>query len=92
MGQFDQRSHALTGGQAGQCHERRGKVGIDGDRFLPRAGLNDRQPAHEEWHLERRLIHEALVVEPMVAEEKSLVAGVNYNRVLTQAIPVNPLQ
>ena len=48
-------------------------------------GLDRRRPADEERHAERLLVHEALVVQAVVAEEEALVAGVDHDRVAAQA-------
>ena len=43
--------------------------------------------ADEHRHADRRFVHQSLVEQAVLAEEETIVAGVNDERVLTQACP-----
>ena len=50
------------------------------------------RPADQERHAQRFLVHEALVEHAVVAEEESLVARVDHDGVLREALPIEEVE
>src|SRR4030095_11146176 len=77
---------------ARQLQKGGGKIAVDRQGLAYRAGLDTRRPSRQKRHAQRRLVHEALVVETVVAEEESLVTRVDHERVATQAVGIQPIE
>ena len=84
--------HVARHRRAGQVEEGGREVDVGGDRGAHAAGRDLARPAGHEGHLEGLLVHEALVVPAVLAEEEALVRGVDDQRVLGQALGVQPVQ
>src|SRR3972149_6472933 len=65
--------------------ERRREVHVERQAFRAGGGTHERRPAHEQGYSQALFVHEALVVEAVVAEEEPLVGRVDDDRVALEA-------
>ena len=77
---------------ARRIEQSRSEVKILNQLSTRSAGSDLSRPAGQQWNPERRLVHEALVIEAMFSKEESLVGGIHDKRILSQAVPVEVLK
>ena len=83
---------ASSGFDAGQLEKSGREVDVEHHVGVAAAGLNGSRIAHKQRHAQRLLVHEALVVPAVVAEEEALVGGVDHDGVFGQALLIEPAQ
>ena len=76
----------------GQVDERGCEIEVQHDVVADRAGADHARVAHQQRHAQRLLVHEALVVPTVVAEEEALVGRIHDHGVARQAALVEVIQ